>query len=47
MEHKQQKNVRLTEPQIAFLEAEAERIGITVSDLIRRIIDAYREGKPQ
>ena len=36
-------SVTLTEPQFAFLKAEAERLGITVSDLIRRIVDVYRE----
>jgi hypothetical protein len=41
--HKQ--SVSLTEPQFQFLKAEAERLGISVSDLIRRIIDQYREGK--
>jgi hypothetical protein len=38
-------SVTLTEPQVKFLEAEAKRLGISVSDLIRRIIDQYREGK--
>jgi hypothetical protein len=37
--------VSLTEPQRAFLRAEAERLGISVSDLIRRIVDQFREGK--
>lgn len=41
--HKQM--VSLTEPQITFLKAEAERLGISVSDLIRRIIDQYREAR--
>ena len=41
--HKQM--VSLTEPQIAYLVAEAGRLSISVSDLIRRIIDRYREGK--
>ncbi len=30
-------------PQMEFLREEAERLGITVSALIIRIIDAYRE----
>jgi hypothetical protein len=38
-------SVTLTEPQARFLEVEAERLGITVSDLIRRIVDTYREGR--
>jgi hypothetical protein len=37
--------ISLTEPQDAFLKREAERLGISVADLIRRIIDLYREGK--
>lgn len=36
-------SVVLTKPQIAFLKKEADQLGITVSDLIRRIIDKYRE----
>lgn len=38
-------SVTFWEPQAAFLKAEAERLGISVSDLIRRIIDQHREGK--
>jgi hypothetical protein len=37
--------VTLTKPQAEFLKLEAERLGITVSEAIRRIIDAYREEK--
>lgn len=37
--------VTLTKPQSAFLKQEAEKLGVTVSELIRRIIDQYREGK--
>jgi predicted DNA-binding ribbon-helix-helix protein len=40
--HKQ--SVALTQPQFAFLKEESRRLGITVADLIRRIIDTYREG---
>ena len=40
-----QQGIRLTTPQVEFLQKEAERLGISVSDLIRRIIDAYREGR--
>jgi hypothetical protein len=36
-------SVSLTPPQLAFLEEEARRLGITVADLIRRIVDQYRE----
>lgn len=37
-------SLRLTEQQIAYLRAEAERLGISVGELVRRIIDAAREG---
>ena len=37
--------VTLTKPQAEFLKLEAERLGVTVSELIRRIIDQYRERK--
>jgi hypothetical protein len=37
--------ISLTDPQVEFLQREAGRLGISVSDLIRRIIDAHREGK--
>jgi Ribbon-helix-helix protein, copG family len=40
-------SVTLTKPQLEFLKREAERLGISVSDMIRRIIDAYREGRDQ
>ena len=35
--------ISLTDPQTEFLKKEAERLGISVSDLIRRIVDVYRE----
>ena len=35
--------ISLTQPQRAFLRAEAQRLGISVSDLIRRIVDRHRE----
>jgi hypothetical protein len=38
-------SITLTKPQYDFLNVEAERLGITVSDLIRRIVDQYREGR--
>jgi hypothetical protein len=38
-------SVTLSEPQAKFLADEAKKLGISVSDLIRRIIDQYREGK--
>ena len=37
--------VTLTNPQRDALAIEAKRLGITVSDLIRRIIDEWRENK--
>jgi hypothetical protein len=37
------RSIVFTAVQFAFLEQEAARLGITVSDLIRRIIDQYRE----
>lgn len=36
-------SVTLTKPQAEYLKAEADRLGLTISDMIRRIIDAYRE----
>jgi hypothetical protein len=38
----QKRMISLTEPQAAFLKEEAARLGISVADLIRRIIDQYR-----
>jgi hypothetical protein len=38
-------SITFTIPQLNFLKKEAKRLGISVSDLIRRIIDQYREGK--
>jgi hypothetical protein len=35
--------ISLTKPQHDFLKTEAERLGISVSDFIRRIVDMYRE----
>lgn len=37
------RNVYLSEPQDAYLAAEAERLGISVTELLRRIVDQYRE----
>jgi hypothetical protein len=36
-------SVVFTDPQLQFLKKEAKRLGITVSDLVRRIVDKYRE----
>ena len=41
----QKRMISLTEPQEASLKAEAERLGISLSDLIRRIVDQWRDGK--
>jgi hypothetical protein len=38
--HKQ--TITFTAPQIAFLKAEAAKLGISVADLVRRIIDGHR-----
>jgi hypothetical protein len=38
-------SVVLTEPQMAFLKAEAARLGATLGELVRRIVDQYREAK--
>lgn len=37
--------ISLTSPQIDFLRREAARLEISVSDLIRRIIDQHRENR--
>jgi hypothetical protein len=37
--------VTLTAPQHTFLHKEAERLGLSISELIRRIIDQTRERK--
>ena len=35
-------SISLSQPQLAYLRAEAKRLGISVGDLIRRIIDQHR-----
>ena len=35
-------SLTLTKPQHDVLKAEADKLGITVSDLIRRIVDEWR-----
>jgi len=37
--------IAFTEPQTDFLEKEANRLGITKSELVRRIVDQYRDGR--
>lgn len=36
------RNLYFTDPQLAWLEAEAERLGITFNELVRRIVDERR-----
>lgn len=36
-------NLHLSDPQQAFLRDEAKRLGIPIAEVLRRIIDAYRE----
>lgn len=45
MKHTRKRSLNFTIKQHGFLEKEAARLGITVSDLIRRIIDQYRDKK--
>lgn len=35
--------VSFTRPQMDYLQAESNRLGVSVADLIRRIIDAHRD----
>lgn len=44
MTRKRVLTARVTEPQLEFLWHEAGRLDITVGELVRRIIDRYREG---
>lgn len=37
------KMISLTQMQDVYLRAEADRLGISVADVIRRIVDAHRE----
>jgi hypothetical protein len=37
--------ISFTDPQRAFLKREAKRLGISVAELVRRIIDAHIEAK--
>jgi hypothetical protein len=37
--------ISFTHPQAEFLKQEAARLGISVSELVRRIVDAHRERK--
>ena len=31
-----------TEPQVSFMQKEAKKLGISVAELVRRIVDQYR-----
>jgi hypothetical protein len=37
--------ITFTAPQMTFLKEESARLGITIGELLRRIIDAYREAR--
>lgn len=37
------RSVVFTAQQFAYLEAEAERLGLSVSELVRRIVDQFRD----
>ena len=39
-------NFSIPAPQIVWLDAEAERLGISMGELVRRIIDQHRETHP-
>lgn len=44
MSTKARLTVAFTWPQKDWLDKEADRLGISVADLIRRIVDQHREG---
>lgn len=37
--------ISFTEPQLEWLKQEAKRLGISVAELVRRLVDQAREGK--
>ena len=39
----QRTSISLPEPQMSWLRSEAKRLGITVGELLRRLIDRVRE----
>ena len=39
--------LQFTAPQVEFLRRESARLSITIPDLVRRIVDEYRERKRQ
>lgn len=42
----QRQMIQFTEPQLDYLRKEAGRLGISVAELVRRIVDDYRERRP-
>ena len=34
--------ISFTDPQVGYLQREADRLGISVADLVRRIVDEHR-----
>jgi hypothetical protein len=45
MSTSKRQTITFTGPQFEWLREEAQRLGITVADLIRRLIDQTREGQ--
>lgn len=43
MPRKPRKSLLLTAPQLEALGTEAERLGITIGELLRRIVDEWRK----
>jgi hypothetical protein len=41
----QQRSVVFTKPQLAFLKEEAKRLGVSIAEVIRRIVDEYRSNR--
>jgi len=41
------RSVTLTDPQLLELQEEADSLGITLSDLIRRIVDEWRKHRKE
>lgn len=39
--------IQFTEPQLQFLRAEALTLGVSVSELVRRVLDEHRAKKDQ
>jgi len=41
--HKVRQMLQFTKPQLEFLKSEAARLGLSIAELVRRIVDEYRE----